>query len=210
MPRELLIALAFAVMTAPATAQTVRLHAAGSLRTALVEMSAAFEKTYGVRVEATFGASGRLRDEIAAGATAEVFASANMGHPQALAKTGRSGPVVLFARNRMCVLARPGLPRSIPQTWLRSCSNRKSSLRRPRRRQIPPEIMRGACSARTMRSRPALSRRWRPRRCNSWRTCDPRAASGPQHLQCTDCRRQSRYVSDAVDGARSRHRSAIE
>ena len=109
MPRELLIALVLAVMMAPATAQTVRLHAAGSLRTALVEMSAAFEKNYGVKVEATFGASGRLRDEIAAGATAEVFASANMEHPQALAKMGRSGPVVLFARNRMCVLARPGL-----------------------------------------------------------------------------------------------------
>jgi molybdate transport system substrate-binding protein len=109
MRREFLIALALAAMTASAAAQTVRLHAAGSLRTALVEMSAAFEKTYGVKVEATFGASGRLRDEIAAGATAEVFASANMEHPQALAKMGRSGPVVLFARNQMCVLARRGL-----------------------------------------------------------------------------------------------------
>jgi ABC-type molybdate transport system substrate-binding protein len=106
MPRELLVALALEAMTASAAAQTVRLHAAGSLRTALVEMSAAFEKTYGVKVEATFGASGRLRDEIAAGAPAEVFASANMEHPQALAKIGRSGPVVLFARNQMCVLAR--------------------------------------------------------------------------------------------------------
>jgi molybdate transport system substrate-binding protein len=38
-----------------------------------------------------------------------VFASANMEHPQALAKAKRSGPVVLFVRNRLCALARPGL-----------------------------------------------------------------------------------------------------
>src|SRR5262249_40883760 len=39
---------------------------------------------------------------------AEVFASANMEHPQALAKAGKSGPVVLFARNRLCALVKPG------------------------------------------------------------------------------------------------------
>jgi molybdate transport system substrate-binding protein len=32
-----------------------------------------------------------------------------MEHPQALAKAKRSGPVVLFVRNRLCALARPGL-----------------------------------------------------------------------------------------------------
>jgi molybdate transport system substrate-binding protein len=32
-----------------------------------------------------------------------------MEHPQALAAEKRSGPVVLFARNRLCALARPGL-----------------------------------------------------------------------------------------------------
>ena len=38
-----------------------------------------------------------------------MFASANMEHPQALASAGKSGPVVLFARNRLCALVRPGL-----------------------------------------------------------------------------------------------------
>lgn len=61
------------------------------------------------KVQAKFGASGLLRDEIAAGARAEVFASANMEHPQALAKANKSGPVVLFARNKLCALARSGL-----------------------------------------------------------------------------------------------------
>jgi ABC-type molybdate transport system substrate-binding protein len=60
-------------------------------------------------VQAKFGASGLLKDEIAAGARAEVFASANMEHPQALAAEKRSGPVVPFARNRLCALVRPGL-----------------------------------------------------------------------------------------------------
>jgi molybdate transport system substrate-binding protein len=38
-----------------------------------------------------------------------VFTSANMEHPQALAAAGKAGPAVLFARNRLCALARPGL-----------------------------------------------------------------------------------------------------
>ena len=40
---------------------------------------------------------------------AEVFASANMAHPLALAKDGKAGPVVLFVRNETCAFARPGL-----------------------------------------------------------------------------------------------------
>ena len=60
-------------------------------------------------MQAKYGASGMLKDEIAGGARAEVFASANMEHPQALASAGKSGPVVLFARNRLCALVRPGL-----------------------------------------------------------------------------------------------------
>ena len=63
----------------------------------------------GVAVNAKFGPSGLLKDEIANGGKAEVFASANMEHPQALATAGRSGPAVLFARNRLCALVRPGV-----------------------------------------------------------------------------------------------------
>jgi molybdate transport system substrate-binding protein len=85
------------------------LHAAGSLRAALTEVARDFEAAGLGKVQATFGPSGVLKDEIAVGARAEVFASANMEHPKALADVGRSGPVVLFARNRLCVLVRPGL-----------------------------------------------------------------------------------------------------
>lgn len=104
--------------TAPGQAnETVLLHAAGSLRAALTEIAEAFGADTGIKVEAKYGPSGTLRDAIAGGAPAQVFASANMEHPQALAKSGRSGPVVLFARNRLCALARPGLPVS-PDTLL--------------------------------------------------------------------------------------------
>ncbi len=99
-----------AIMTAPAMAEeTVLLHAAGSLRAALTEVAKDFEAAGVGKVQAKFGASGLLKDEIASGAKAEVFASANMEHPLALAADKRSGPVALFARNRLCALARPGL-----------------------------------------------------------------------------------------------------
>src|SRR5262249_42721384 len=73
--------------------EPVRLYAAGSLRVALTEVAGAFEKQEGVPVKSEFGASGLLRERIEKGAPAEVFASADMGHPQTLQKEGRSGPV---------------------------------------------------------------------------------------------------------------------
>jgi molybdenum ABC transporter molybdate-binding protein len=84
--------------------EPIRLYAAGSLRVALTEVAAAFEKQEGIAVTKEFGASGLLRQRIEKGAPAEVFASADMGHPQTLQKAGRSGPVVPFARNRLCAL----------------------------------------------------------------------------------------------------------
>ena len=89
--------------------EPVLLHAAGSLRSALTEVASAFEAASGQKVDAKYGPSGTLKDEIAGGMRAEVFASANMEHPQALSAAGKSGPVVLFARNRLCALVRPGL-----------------------------------------------------------------------------------------------------
>ncbi len=105
----MLAAMTSLLMTPAIASDPVLLHAAGSLRGALTEVSQAFEKSAALKVQAKFGASGLLKDEIAAGAKAEVFASANMEHPQALAKAGKSRPVVLFARNRLCALVRPGL-----------------------------------------------------------------------------------------------------
>src|SRR5262249_12649974 len=108
--RTLAVAAALLALAMPArAAEPVALYAAGSLRPALSEVAAAFERATGVAVTRKFGASGLLKDEILAGAPAQVFASANMEHPRALAAAGRASPAVLFARNRLCVLARPGL-----------------------------------------------------------------------------------------------------
>ncbi len=90
-----------------ARADTVQLYAAGSLKAALADVAKAFEAKTGDKVEAKYGSSGLLKNEIAAGAAAQVFASANMEHPQALHDAGKSGPVVRFARNKMCALANP-------------------------------------------------------------------------------------------------------
>jgi len=103
-----LAALAAVMTAAPALAQQpVRLYAAGSLKTAMTDIAAAFQRESGIAVFGTFGASGLLRDRITEGETAEVFASANMAHPQSLANAGRAGEVRAFALNQLCALAGP-------------------------------------------------------------------------------------------------------
>jgi molybdenum ABC transporter molybdate-binding protein len=103
------IALAILAMTGPAMPETVQLYAAGSLRAALTDVAKAYEPASGHKVATKFGASGLLKDEIVAGAKTDVFASANMEHPQALHDRGISGAVILFTRNRLCALLRPNL-----------------------------------------------------------------------------------------------------
>ncbi|AMN39544.1 molybdate ABC transporter periplasmic molybdate-binding protein [Rhodoplanes sp. Z2-YC6860] len=106
---SLSLALCMTITTVRAANDTVQLYAAGSLRSALTDVGRAFKAATGTTVEAKFGPSGLLKDEIAGGAKAEVFAAANMEHPQALATAKRGGPVVLFARNELCALVSPTL-----------------------------------------------------------------------------------------------------
>jgi len=104
-------ALAALASTPPLHAEedVVRLYAAGSLRPALTELGQAFTAAHGTRVEAQFGSSGLLRERLDGGEPGDVYASADIGNPLALAKAGRAWPVVVFARNRLCAIARPGL-----------------------------------------------------------------------------------------------------
>jgi molybdenum ABC transporter molybdate-binding protein len=89
-----------------AAQEAVRLYAAGSLRGALNEIIASFKEA---PVQAVYGASGLLRERIAKGEGADVFASANMEHPRSLEKEKKAGPVRRFARNQLCALAAPQL-----------------------------------------------------------------------------------------------------
>lgn len=77
---------------------TVFLYAAGSLEAALSDVARAFEHETGNKVDPKFGPSGLLKDEIADGAQAHIFASANMDHPQELHAKDLSGRVTRFAR----------------------------------------------------------------------------------------------------------------
>lgn len=113
----LLLATMVLSMSPAAAAETVQLYAAGSLKAALTELARQYEAANGVKVETSFAPSGLLRQRIEKGETPQVFASANMAHPQKLAAQKMGGPVVLFARNRLCALAQAGVPLS-PATLL--------------------------------------------------------------------------------------------
>jgi ABC-type molybdate transport system substrate-binding protein len=95
--------------TASAEEPPVRLYAAGSLTAAMTEMAQSFTASGGPAVRTVFGASGLLRERIERGEAADVFASADVGNPEALARAGKADAPVVFARNRLCVVAAPGV-----------------------------------------------------------------------------------------------------
>jgi molybdate transport system substrate-binding protein len=106
-----LLAVAALLAHGAAWAQTsdITVYAAGSLRAALTQIAQDYEAAHrGAKVHLVFGASGLLKDRLQAGERADVFASANMAHPQALAQAGLSQPVQRFAQNALCGLAAPG------------------------------------------------------------------------------------------------------
>ena len=92
------------------TQVTVTVLAAGSLRLPFTRAAQDFAQRHpGTRFTLVFGAAGLLRERVAAGEYADVFASANLAHPDALGRHGGFGPTVAFARNALCALVRPGL-----------------------------------------------------------------------------------------------------
>lgn len=93
----------------PVSANSLQLYAAGSLKAALGETAASYEKIYTTKVTTKFGPSGLLKKAIEEGENPDIFASANMRHPENLATKGWGSPVVLFARNKLCALAQPDI-----------------------------------------------------------------------------------------------------
>jgi len=103
----LAFAVAFAVtfaVSAVASAERIELRAAGSLRAAMTGIVQAFVAAGGAPVNASYGASGLLRERIEKGEPADVFASADVGNPRSLARAGIAAPPLVFARNRLCAL----------------------------------------------------------------------------------------------------------
>ncbi len=87
----------------------ILLLSAGSLRHVLPDLVAEYRKSGGGQVALILGPAGLLRERIEGGEPFDLFASANLGHPQRLFALGMSGPVAHLASNRLCVLARADL-----------------------------------------------------------------------------------------------------
>ena len=113
--RRMLMPVAASLAMGSAQAQSpppLQLYAAGSLREAMTMVAQQFEAQTGRQVALTFGASGLLRERIEKGEPAQVFASADMDHPQRLAAQGGWQSPSVFALNQMCALVAPGVPAS--------------------------------------------------------------------------------------------------
>ncbi len=107
--RSYLFLIAILILSIPlsASAESLTLYAAGSLKTAMGDIVASYEAAYNTKVTTKFGPSGLLRKAIESGEKPDVFASANMAHPGKLASAGWGSPVVLFTRNQLCAMAQP-------------------------------------------------------------------------------------------------------
>lgn len=110
MKRLVVAAMVASASTGQAQDAEIVVFAAGSLRAAMTEVAASFERAApGRKVKLVFGASGLLAERLRGGERADVFASANMEHPQALVAAGRAERAQAFTRNALCALASPAV-----------------------------------------------------------------------------------------------------
>jgi molybdate transport system substrate-binding protein len=89
--------------------------AAASLTDAFEDLAASFEAAHpGVEVQLNLAASSSLREQILAGAPADVFASASTSDMDQLVEAGAvSGGASLFARNRITIAVPAGNPAGV-------------------------------------------------------------------------------------------------
>ncbi|WP_153912986.1 molybdate ABC transporter substrate-binding protein [Shewanella sp. TC10] len=87
-----------------AASEKVEFRAAGSLKAAMTDVITQYQQQYGVNVASQFAPSGLLRQRIEQGEKVDLYASANMKHPQTLNKDTIAGPVVRFAGNKLCAI----------------------------------------------------------------------------------------------------------
>jgi ABC-type molybdate transport system substrate-binding protein len=90
-------------------AQPLQVYAAGSLTAAFTDMVKAFPADEGKVAKPIFGPSGVLRERIERGDHVDLFASADMQQPRALAHSRSGATAVMFTRNRLCALGRASL-----------------------------------------------------------------------------------------------------
>jgi molybdate transport system substrate-binding protein len=96
-------------MIGAASAEGLRVLAAGSLREVMAEIAEHYKEGTGTAVIAEFGPSGLLRERIENGEPVDLFASADMGHPLKLMQEGRASRAAMFTRNSLCGIALPAV-----------------------------------------------------------------------------------------------------
>ncbi len=101
--------LAAAIIAAPVRAESLRVLAAGSLTDAFSDLVRRYPAAADSTPTLEFGPSGLLREQIEAGAQADIFASADMGQARRVALGHPERSVINFTRNRLCALARTTL-----------------------------------------------------------------------------------------------------
>ncbi|HEX2172794.1 MAG TPA: molybdate ABC transporter substrate-binding protein [Dehalococcoidia bacterium] len=88
-----------------APGKTVTVFAAASLTDAFNELGEMYTRATGARVELNVGASNTLREQLAQGARADVFASANVAEMNNARRAGLvAGEAPTFVRNRLVVI----------------------------------------------------------------------------------------------------------
>src|SRR5688572_25564520 len=99
---------------APAVREPLRVFAASSLTEAFADLKQAFEGSRaGQQVELTFAGSQVLRTQIEQGASADVFASADEAHLQALSQAKLASDSAIFAKNDLVIIVPESNPAQI-------------------------------------------------------------------------------------------------
>ena len=110
--RRLIPTVLAAVLAMPAVAASatpIRIFAAGSLSDAMTALMAASEQSADAFAKPVFGPSGLLARRILEGEAADLLFSADLAAPERVAAAHEGVLVVPFARNRMCVAAKPSV-----------------------------------------------------------------------------------------------------
>jgi ABC-type molybdate transport system substrate-binding protein len=179
--------IAFLAVSTPASADTLKVMDAGSLRAAVTDLLHRFPVGADTVETPEFGASGLMRQKIENGAAVDVFASADMEQPHQLAAGHPERFVILCARNSLCALA-PAWVSIKLISWI-SCSTRRCELRPRHRVPIHWEHTAGRYLRARMRLNRARARRWKQRQKN-WS-----AAERKRHLSCLEREPSKEYSS---------------
>lgn len=99
----------FLALVPPASAEALRVMGAGSLTAAFTDLLRNFPAGADDVAAPEFGPSGLMRQKIEAGASVDLFASADMAQARRLAIGHPERMVIHFTRNRLCALARTGV-----------------------------------------------------------------------------------------------------